>query len=177
MKKLLLVFSLFFIFINPVNCQQVLKAGIEKEWTVDSAREEAFKNVVYQINIRDYSSIDPDLIENKEAIIKGLKNIKGKAITVFSNGGYGIKDGTIGYYYDDSGNLNGIELYDSENVYPGKSYKYSYPSGLLLHVAIKVKPRNSYDFKPDGTLLTYWIGDNCYYPDGSKAITRKTYEK
>ncbi|MDD3014006.1 MAG: hypothetical protein PHC34_09920 [Candidatus Gastranaerophilales bacterium] len=193
MKKLfiwLILITFTSIILSPVHAE-TLKAGVEKIWTVDSARQEAFKDAKQWLNLSWVSPIDPDLIENKKAINNHQKTVKNRTITVFDVGFYGIRINDEDnydkeYYYFLSGKLimigfrkfsNYVDFKDLESkealLYPIKTYRHAYPSGKLIGIALIVSKNNSYVFLPSGELDAHWLGNTCYDVKGNIVMTRK----
>ena len=136
------------------------KASIQKEWTVDIARQEAFTNAIYKIDMSKYPTIDLNLIENRQAINSKRFNLPDREITVFSDGGYSISyiGTTTSIFYDNSGKIYDIDEQDSINgyeKYPHKTYKYSV-YGNLERISLHVSLNNSYMFNVSGGLLAHW---------------------
>jgi len=166
---------------------QPLRAGVAKTWTVDMAREEAFKNARPWVDVSQFPGIDPNLIENKMAVERGGGKEGNRVITVFDSGTYSVQsanDALRGYYYSASGELEFVEflsVYDRYNIYPFKTYRYiasdaDSSRGLLVRIGIQVGPSDSFNFMPTGKLLSHWINSKCYSPDGSSCGTRMTFK-
>lgn len=193
MKKIfvcLILVTLITSFLSPVHAE-TLKTGIEKVWTVDSARQEALKDAKQWIDLSWADPIDPNLIENKKTINNHQNKVKNRIITVFSDGGYVVhindednydKD----YCYYPSGKLSAIN-FDKYDIYvdfkdlkskkallfPLKTYKHAYQSGKLIGVYISTSESDSYAFLPSGELVFHWIGNTCYDIKGNIVGTRK----
>lgn len=193
MKKVLLLLLILFIFPRFVEAQTLLKGFVEKRWTVDSARQEAFLNLEKVKDLSMFDSIDPNFIENRQAINKKLSKIENREIVIFSNGSYGIRvlsDDLFdkSFTYNSSGKLQKIH-YDSysekitkfsdlkksnpQSFYPFKVIGYLYPSGDILSISIIVGKDNSYTFNEDGSLNVHWVGNKGYDADGKVRMTRK----
>lgn len=185
MKLIAIALSLL-LCINPVGAQEkTYKTGAAKIWTVDSAREEAFREARPWLDVSQFPAIDPNLIENRMLRQKGGGRDGSRIITVFNNGdSYCVTDGDgPTFYYYASGILEFVQ-FSLGFDYPVKRYKYdalTVPGccrkGQLTTVSIALGDRESFTFNPDGTLLNHWIGSNCYNPDGSSCGTRKTYRE
>lgn len=181
MKKAILL-----ILLLSLGCSwadEPLRATVEKTWTIDTAREEAFREAKPWVDVSMYPSIDPNLIENRIAVQRGGGSINGRTISVFPGGDYSVieQDSVLMLYYDASGALFAVEFYDSTS-YPSKSYQYSaswdyyhIKKGGLVITAVHLRSNDDFVFYPDGSLQSHWKGDRCYKPDGSSCGTRKSY--
>lgn len=141
MWKYFLYLIIFFIAFNTVCAQTVLKATVEKHWTIETAKEEAFKNVKYTKDLSMYDAVDPDLFENQQALKEGRINLNNRRITKFSDGDYGIlffDESSIdkGFYYDSKGNLKEVE----DNLYPIKITSFAH----FVSVLDKIFPFKAY---------------------------------
>lgn len=194
MKKFKVLFLLVIcLFVQLASSAEMLKGEIEKVWTVDSAREEAFKDLKPEIDLSWAPPIDPNLIENKQAINNQQKKVDNRIITPFSDGGYGVwilDDDNYDkvYYYSQSGELitidfcifsskiHDLESYESAQqngeTFPFKTYKHAYPGGKIVNVAITVKNKDNFMFKPSGALQFHWLGNTCYDAHGKIILTR-----
>lgn len=183
---------------TPVFAEQIT-IGIKKTWTVDEAREAAFKNAPTYADMSNYRSVDPDIIENRILINKGGGEVKlpdgVKQISVFGNGGYAVaiyyfRDAEIykagyeppSFYYLNNGALISVS-YELKTGNIAKSYKYAYGNyfapqyrhGQLMRVSISTEADGDYMFHPDGTLSAHWVNEKCYNADGSSCGDRKTF--
>ena len=192
MKKKFIITFLSIIYLLSCNTTEAetLQGGVEKVWTVDSAREEAFKDAKEYVDLSWASPIDPNLIENKQAINNNQEKIKNRLITTFYNGCYCVKildenNYNKAYYYYPSGELAAIdfEKYNTSTnfqdveqgkdlSFPIKTYKHSYPSGQIMSLGITVKENDSYVFKPSGELDVHWVGNCCYDLNGNVVAIR-----
>jgi len=197
-KILLLIICLF---VQLSSTAETLQCGVEKTWNVDSAREETFKNMQPWIDLSWAPSIDPNLIENKQAINNHQDYIKNRSVTQYSDGAYSVwildnDNYDKSYYYIASGELVAIDFsifpeniknlqdflvsYQKDSIYPIKVYKHAYPSGKIISIDLTVltaKGDEEYMFKPSGELDFHWIGNNGYDVNGRKILTRKGYQK
>lgn len=195
-RSIIIVLLIFYLFVSSQVKAEILQGGVEKVWTIDSAREEAFKNLKSWLNLSWASPIDPNLIENKQALNNRQGRIKNRIITQFDDGSYGVwvldeDNYDKVYYYFASGKLvsidfsifptyiNNLQDYfkynDTNQIYPIKIYKHSYPDGKIINITMTVKDGNSYMFKPSGVLEFHWVGADCYDDNGKKILTRETY--
>ena len=193
MKKLficLILVTFITVFLSTVQAE-TLKAGVEKVWTVDLARQEAFKDAKQWLDLSWAPPIDPDLIENKKAINNHQKTVKNRIINVFSDGHYCITiydedNYNKAYSYSSSGKLGAIgfdkyniyvDFKDLKNkaalLYPKKFYQHDYPSGKLICIALYISEDDQYVFLPSGELVAHWISDTCYDVNGNIIMTRK----
>lgn len=181
------------VFVQLSSTAETLKGSIEKVWTVDSARKEAFKTLKPWIDLSWAPPVDPNLIENKQAINNHENEIGDRRITLFSDGGYGVvtlddDNYDKAYYYNPAGELFAIDflifpsaIHDLESyyakqelqqIYPIRNYKHAYPSGKIVYIALTVNAKEIYGFKPSGELAYHWINSNCYDINGRKIMTQ-----
>ena len=191
MKKLFIgIILVICVFIPCLSFATTLKGGVEKVWTVESAKEEVFKDAKSYVALSNYPAIDPNFNENKELINKNQLNSKGRKITIYSNDWYGIVYDdmvTEEYHYNAEGKLLAVDFsipakniytrddlkkYPKESLYPAKCYKHIYPSGKIASISLIVKEGESYVFKPSGELLGHWIGTKCYDANNNLIMTR-----
>lgn len=194
MKKFKILFLITLcLFIKLSSIAETLQCSIEKVWTVDSARDEAFKDLKPTLDLSWAPAIDPNFIENKQAINNHKESVKDRVITLFDDGSYGIwvldeDNYDKVYYYFSSGELVAIDfsifptyikdlqsyftLQDNMQIFPIKIYKHAYPGGKIINVTLTVKDCDSYMFEPSGALQYHWIGNNCYDNNGKIILTR-----
>lgn len=184
---------MFCMFLRVSVNAETLKCEIEKVWAIDSAREEAFKDLKPVLDLSWALPIDPNLIENKQAMNKHQDNVENRVITTFSNGGYGVTifdDDNYNktYYYWSTGELIAVEfrrypiyakdvqdfldLYHQGKMLPWKEYKHSYPDGKIMNITLTAK-KESFIFEHSGALQFHWVGDTCYDAQGKVILTRK----
>lgn len=150
-----------------------LTGGVE--YTVETAREEAFAGVVYQIPVSTFSKYmrDPDYADNQNGLKLGKEDLGDRWITKFSDGSYMItykKDKYKSYTYETDGKLSSYGIKTGID-YVEKVYDYDL-SGKLFCVALYVRYNEIYGFNIDGTLDYHWIGDNCYDINGKVTLKR-----
>lgn len=193
MKKIYLALFVVIIGIYPAFSFK-LTGGVTKEWSIDSARSEAFLNAKQSVNVSNLPTFDPNYEENIKAINSGIKYINKRKIAVFGNQNYAVqylteKGYNKAFYYNQYGQLEAVDyrIYPSNiqtvndfdptspNNFPIKIYKYSYPAGELLSVSIEVKRQDQYVFSPSKDIQYHWIGNYCYDADGNVVNTRKLY--
>lgn len=150
-----------------------LQAGIEKVWSVDSAREEVFRDAKPVIDLSRYPSTDPHLKQHLFAKAFKREKVGNRNITFFEMGFYSVnEEGTKeGFYYTGQGELYAVD-FDITDTFPIKSYKHAYPNGRLMNVSITVAPGEDYVFKPNGALVAHWVGDVCYDSNGRITMSR-----
>jgi hypothetical protein len=143
-------------------------------WTVDKARQEVLKDIFSQaFEMRIFPTRDPDYVENKQARLQGLSEVKARHLTYFNDDSYGVTENgsVLVYYYDQNGDLKSIAQ-GWETTYPYKSYRFLYPSGKLVTVSFVISPTESYIFRPSGELAAHWVGHDCYNAQGKTIISR-----
>lgn len=192
LKQLFIGLLLTICIFMPSLCKaEVLKGGVEKVWTVELARKEAFKNAKPSIDLSNYPPIDPHFVENKNLIKQNKLKSDGRSIKFFSDGWYSINYDDIfteDYYYNAEGELQEIgfsiyaknvytledaKKYSSEELYPLTCYKHSYPSGRIIGIVLDINGDESYIFKPNGELDGHWIG-NKYYDEKNQLIMTRS---
>lgn len=141
--------------------------GCGKQWTVETARREAFKNVQYKIDPSKYASQDPDFLENQEAIKRGQERVEDRYVTQNPEPpiGYVVsrlnKKGkpTITMFYAGDGRLMSMRLF-SDLDYPRTAYIYCiedhltsgkrvYRSGELMSVSFRPSKHEEFYFTPE----------------------------
>lgn len=193
MKKILTnILITTLVFVPSLSLAMTLKGAVEKIWTVDSAREEAFKSAKPSIDVSHYPAIDPNFNTNKDLIDKKQFDVMGRHIVLFSDGSYSVRYyNTIAevYAYDINGNLLDIEftLYPS-NIYtrkdldkymdsvqyPLKTYKHSYPSGKIITIILGVSDTEAFAFFPNKEFAQHCIDDKCYDANNNLIYTRES---
>lgn len=180
------------LFIPSVSQAMTLKGGVEKVWTVDSAREEAFNGIKDWVDLSKYQPTDPKFRENKKLIDKDKLETKDRHITVFSDGWYAVRyynNMTESYYYNTDGALRVVEYsyyakdvytmadinkYSPEELFPSKDYQHQYPSGKIIRIRISPKYMDEYCFKPNGELVEHCVDDKCYDANNNLIMTRES---
>ncbi len=153
-----------------------LRVTVSKVWTVESAKEEAFREAPLHVDLSGYPGSDPDFTKNAQIRLQGGGRIDSRLITVFEGGRYCVKNPqqTERRYYLETGALAAVQLLKGV-----KAYKYAANAehkehfGELISVSIQVAESESFVFATNGTLLAHWIGTDCFRADGSSCGTRK----
>ena len=175
MKKLLITLLLFLIMLPAV--AKTLTGGVV--YTVESARKAAFEGIEYEISMEPFKKYmtDPGFIS--PAKTEGGKpkvSKRGRWITYFSDGGYGVtykNDSDVGYYYNYKGKLEMLEIDEkNKNAFPYLSKQYDI-NGKLLQVSQEVSERESYVFDTQKKLLAHWINQYGYNEKGELEKTRR----
>lgn len=183
---------------DTTHASEPLQASIEKTWTLDDARNEAFRDAPEFIDISVYAPVDPNLLANRQAMQQGIgksgKMLKvgNRLIGLFSDGAYSSVElcSRESFNYSSVGKLRTVDI-DSSPVYgspdcpstlPIKSYKYladpeSGQPGALVSIGMRVSKTEIYVFNPDGTLSGHWINNKCYQADGSSCGTVRAFIK
>lgn len=179
MKKLVFLTALLFIS-NIALSQEYLQTGIQ--WNEQTARQEAFNNIQYKIDLNEFSirMNDPNYQENKVARKQNIKKFTDREVAFFSAGlipyGYGVKyadDKFHTFYYKNSGKFDKIDILDKPNdEYPHKSVTYN-SNGDLTSTTMHVSKYEQYVYFPNGTLGQHWQGQYCYDGNGNFLMTRK----
>lgn len=186
---MMLLFSSFSFAKEP------FKLSVKEDYSIDSLRQEAFKNLKESIDVSMYEPIDPNLIENKEAIKQQKVQINNRTITYDGSGSYSIRfispnlfDKTFCYNSSCKLEFVAIDVYsiktklyetflkNNNQIYPYKSFIYNYPSGTLASVLINITPEKQYYFYPNGSLTGYCIKNNCYNSNNELLGTLKTFK-
>ena len=174
MKKILCLL-LFIFLVLPV--QAVTLEG-SVTYTVEQAREEAFKDIEWEIPkqlLRKHRK-DPNYRVNVVAKKYSQNVLTDRYITFFSDGGYCIMyfdDMYHAFHYDESGKLESIQVFTTTQL-PYKSYRYGV-DGKLQRIFWHISKYKSYAFNPDGTLYGYWEDDTAYNLKGNVFLKRFNY--
>ena len=172
MKKLLcLLIFVFLVF--PVNAV-TLEGSVT--YTVEQAREEAFRDVEWEIPKKMLLKHRKDPNYRVHVVAKKYSQnvLTDRYITFFSSGSYAYSyfdSPEYGYYFNERGNLTSIGKGYSEE-YPHKTYKYDL-KGKLITVTFNVSVEECFIFLPNGELIGHWIGETCYDTDGNIRLNRK----
>jgi hypothetical protein len=153
MKKTLTMLMVFLI---------ICSFAFGQEWTVESARLEAFGDLKTSIDVAQFPSFDPDFTENQKALREGRERVKDRFVTNEpSIGAYIVSKlddkshPKITMMYNNEGQLLTIRLF-SGSVYPRKAYTYvvkgdeQHKPGKLLMVSFHVSSREMFNFTPQG---------------------------
>lgn len=194
MKKFLTLIFIMFFSSSFSFAEEPFKLSVKEDYTIDSLRTEAFKNIEKSIDFSIYEPIDPNLIENKEAIRQQKLQINNRSITYDGSGSYSIRfinpnlfDKT--FCYNSFGKLEfvAIDVYsiktklyetflkNNNKIYPYKSFIYNYPSGTLASVLINITQEKQYYFYPNGSLIGYCIKNSYYNSNNELLGTAKTF--
>lgn len=180
-KFILLALLLSFGF---AAAQEPLTASVKKTWTVDAARQEAFKNAKQRINFSE-PDLDPELLVNRRLVDQGGGSTEERVVTVFRGQNYSVQkvgDNRV-FYYTPGGNLFSIEFAGYKKTYPYAAYKHwtfdNFETGIhkgdLATVSLTTGPNESFGFLPDGTLDSHWLNDKCFKADGSSCGSRTSF--
>ena len=146
-------------------------------YTVESAREEAFKDVEYEISMEPYKKYmkDPGFIAPGEEGGKPRVKKWGRSVTFFSDGNYSAKYYSrldVAYYYDKSGNLGALEFRPIYYRYPYKNKKYDV-SGKFMEIFFNENAHSTFVYDKNKKYLGHWLRNAFYDKDGN--ITLKRY--
>ena len=163
------------IMVNPVY-GLTLKGGVK--YTVESAREEAFRNIEYEISMEPHKKylIDPGYTPG-EGGKKPKISKRGRYVNYFSDGTYGVRyytDWKYIYLYSATGVLGCIEVRNDADKYPYLTKMYSI-AGRLLTVILWVSQDESFSYEPNGELTVHWVKNNGYDKDGKLVNKRSVY--
>ena len=158
--------------VNPVY-GLTLKGGVK--YTVESAREEAFRNIEYQIPMEPHKKYlkDPGYTPG-EGGKKPKISKKGRTVSYFSDGSYAVRYYTNWkkiYIYNGKGDLEAIEIRCTSNVYPKISRCYD-KKGILVNVTFWISATDNYIYDINGVLLAYWKGNVAYDKKGNVLVLR-----
>jgi hypothetical protein len=175
--------------------QEPLRGSVSQSWTVDMAREEAFKNINLNIDPSLYPNIDPNLIENWRLRQNGGGKIQSRLLTSYNDGYYSVSElcDLRSFYYKPDGSVEKVDINSSASytdescpsTIPMKSYTYALGTyvvghgstkvGNLVSIVLHTDVNDAFIFNPDGTLSAHWKNNNCYKPDGSKCGFRQGF--
>lgn len=175
MKKILIILIMF-LTILPVGAE-VLKGGVV--YTVETAREAAFKGMEYEISMAPYKEYmtDPGFIAAGKDGERPRVKKWGRKITYFSDGGYGLKHNNkndIIFYYDNNGILEGIEFRPLSYSYPYINKKYDNKGHLDL-IFFNADSYHTFIYDVDKKFLGLWKNDYCYDENG-RVVTKRLYK-
>lgn len=177
MRIIIFVFGVILFCVLPIY-SQTLSGQVSENWTIEKARQEAFKHVPQNIDFTKYApqnSFHYQVLEAKKNKISHISNCE---IEFFDDDTYAIRENESleGLYYDENGNLTGLH-FENGHSYPKITYKYLYPDGYLIGVSISIRKGDNYVFSYDGEFVIHWVGDVGYGPDGKVKMRRKTIEE
>lgn len=178
--------ALLLLVAIPAFAQEPFMVQVQKTYSVDTARQEAFENLKPWVDLSGVQSIDPNLIENRRSVQAGGGEAGDRSITVFNSGFYTVSAicDLAGYTYTAAGQLFSVDYTSSpayhsagmcEATFPAKSYKHLYPSGQLARVSLYVSDHEAFMFLPDGTLDAHWVKNKCFNANGSSCGTRRSF--
>jgi hypothetical protein len=183
LKNTLITIFAFIFLTLPCNAM-TLKTGIE--YNVDSARNEAFENINYNLPESEYKefSIDNNAIFNSYDVKNGhfhagVVGVDSRKLVSFYKWNilvfYGVQydnDLSRKYYYSPAGKLLKFDITTSNGKYPYKSLSYD-AKGELISINFAVSPEKAYLFNSNKKLIGYWLNNQFYKPNGKKDnITR-----
>ncbi|MBL7073300.1 MAG: hypothetical protein ISS33_05950 [Candidatus Omnitrophica bacterium] len=160
-KEAYVVFVLCFLSISNFACAQ--------KWTEETAREEAFRDIKYSIDLTQYPTLDPNFEENQKALREGgRQRIADRFITanpvppiyyvVSKLGNKGDVQSTM--FYGKDGRLLSVRLFSCPG-YPRVAYFYcvdkescrwkdeEYEPGELMSVSLHVSGSEAFYFRHD----------------------------
>lgn len=170
--------------------ERTLKIKIEKTWTVDMAREEAFRDALPSLDLDPFPQIDPNFVVNR--LRKGSWQDSRWYVTTFDDGSYSVAAMCAheSLTYNSQGILESVIVSNVPTYghpvkcpqqFPATSRTYTaisyqgYPKGSLLSVSITPKLGDTYTFDTDQKLRTHYIEDSCYNADGTFCGERSGY--
>ena len=153
-------------------CAQALVIEGGVQYTVESARDEAFSKVQYTIPMIDHFEylVDPGFSIGKDGKPKIRKF--GRKVTFFSDGGYAVEcfKTKYVYYYNKEGFLVGV-TYELGYGFPRLVSKYD-KNGILIRVVYKVAYNEHYVYDANKNYRGHWVGNNYYNKYGRLEGTR-----
>lgn len=143
------------------------------EWTEETARQEAFRDIKRTIEVWEYPAYDPQFTENMQAIQSGGGRFGDRFVTanpeppvsyIVSKMGSGGAP-SITMFYGTDGRLISVRLF-SRQEYPRTAYAYCvadgldnggriYRSGELMGVAFHVAGNEMFYFDTEGKLTDH----------------------
>jgi len=165
-KEAFIVFVLFSLCMNNCACTT--------GWTKETARKEAFHNIKRNINITQYSAIDPNFEENQKALREGRIRVADRLIIAYTepSKGYAVSKMDDGdnicssMFYEKDGRLLSVQLF-SRQGYPRtactycvdkKSYRRKnevYEPGELMRVSLHISDEEQFYFKQNGHFVAH----------------------
>lgn len=179
-KNIFIMFLTLFTvlaFCMPATCL-TLNGSIE--YTVESARAEAFKNVEKTIPVSNFSEYVTDIFyfSSMDFINGKISESVGRKIVPFYAKNkkllfYGVqyKDSPQKFYYSPEGRLLKYELNTFNGTYPYKTAAYD-TKGRLLNINLIISKNESYIFDKNKKFIGHWLGNKFYNSNGKEDITR-----
>jgi hypothetical protein len=165
---------------------------VTQGWTVEQAREEAFREALPTMAVSQYAAVDPDYRAHRQALRQGRRQVGRRQLTRFQNGVYSVAEacGVETLIYHATGDLMAVNLDTNPAIltpdcphssYPQTSYKYAvampgFEPGQLVSISIYRAPADSYVFDTAGTLLGHWQGNRCTQANGEPCGTRQVFQ-
>lgn len=170
--KIILVLIMFLTTL-PVGAE-VLKGGVV--YTVETAREAAFKGMEYEISMEPYKEYmtDPGFIAAGKDGGKPRVSKAGRRINYFMYDGYGVRYNNkkdVIYYYDNNGVLDGIEFRPLSYSYPYINKMYD-NKGNILFIFFKENSKSVFIYDTNKKLIGHWI-DNICYDEKGKIVNKR----
>lgn len=182
LKNVLLLAFVAFFFTTPVSAL-TLQASVE--YTVDSARVEAFANIPAKLSKTELQPYKKDYLNNTHLYLisankTSCEPLKVKKIVPFYINSevvaYGIQycnNPSIKYYYTKNGYLFKYEIVTGTSVYPYKTVTYT-PTGRLDTINLVTSESESFIFNKHKDLLVHWKNNIAYDKDGKETnVTRR----
>lgn len=172
LKMVMLLLMALLLSLVPVD-GATIKGGVV--YTVESAREEAFRGMEYEISMEPYKGYmrDPGYRSMGEGKRPKVSK-RGRSVTLFSDGSYSVRyyrDWVHIYYYSSNGVLEYIEFRKIEH-YPAVTRTYGV-NGRLSDVSYFVSGNEIYVYEGNKNFTYHWIGKNCYDANGKLVSKRK----
>lgn len=161
----------------PANCL-TLNGSIE--YTVESARAEAFKDVEKTIPVSDFSKYVTDIFyfSSIDFINGKISESVGRKIVPFYAKNkkllfYGVQynGSPQKFYYSPEGRLLKYEVNTFKGTYPYKTAAYD-TKGRLLNINLIISQNESYIFDRNEKSIGHWLGNKFYNSNGKEDITR-----
>lgn len=187
-----LVLAIFLLF-QTAYAQEPLRGSVQKTWTIEEARQEAFSGIETSINPKQFPKRDPNYQENMSAIRAGIEKVGGRVVSSLSypNGeifGYNVRfleNPSNSFQYDVSGKIMSIIAYskgsDENDLWVGAKYVIDrklarfggLKSGELADVSISINKRTAFLFRPNGDLKGHRIGERSFSLGGKALVDER----
>jgi hypothetical protein len=143
---------------RPLAGAELLQASIEKQVSLQEARQLAFEGVSPVKNLRTVPGVDEDCMRERSTATKALRFFDGFCIVHPPNS-------RVMYYYTRYGLLSQVEFYNTFS-FPAIGHVYRYPKGTLEAVRYYASREETLNFTPDGKLHSQWRGNTCFDASG-----------
>lgn len=144
---------------------KTLTAGTSKAMTLEETRNLAFEDATSQRDMKGQPSVERDCLSGRASSGKSLAMFDDFCIVRYDNR-------PVVYYYDLNGVLRKVEFFNCL-AFPAIGHVYAYPRGDLEAVRYYASRDETFNFNPDGSFHSRWLGNTRYDPRG-QVVERRT---